>query len=58
MLDEIHLIGVDGNLYSSEWNKMHLIFFVFGTMPDFMTNLKDLIQLVCTMSFNVLLMYC
>ncbi|KAL5254823.1 hypothetical protein ACHWQZ_G014306 [Mnemiopsis leidyi] len=44
LLNEIHLIGVDGNLYSAEWSKMKLIFFVFGTMPDFMRNLKDLIH--------------
>ncbi|XP_063681733.1 uncharacterized protein LOC134816703 isoform X2 [Bolinopsis microptera] len=44
LLNEIHLIGLDGNLYSAEWSKMRLIFFVFGTMPDFMRNLKDLIQ--------------
>ena len=54
LLNEIHLIGVDGNLYSAEWSKMRLIFFVFGTMPDFMRNLKDLIHTVRITQFTQL----
>lgn len=44
LLSKVEFVGLDGGPYITEWEKMHIIFVVFGILPDPMIHLQDLVK--------------